>query len=62
MPVDMAMQEPWAGVVGDEPESGVVRSQRACGHDVANNGVVKVVGIISCTADNMEIVLDEVSW
>ena len=42
MPIDVAVEEPRARVVGEEADRDIV-TNIADAHDVANNGVIKVV-------------------
>ena len=50
MPVDVAVEEPRARVVGEEPDRDVV-AQVADAHDVADDGVYKVVRGVAGAAD-----------
>jgi len=55
VPVDVAVEEPGAGVVRKEPNRDNVPGITHT-HDISNNRVVKIVGCITCAADHMEIV------
>ena len=57
VPVDVTMKEPWAGIVSEEPNRYEVRSASAGADDIADDGVVKVVGRISCATDHVERML-----
>jgi len=53
VPIDVAVEEPRAGVVSHEPNRNVI----VCGadaHDVAHDGVVKVVRRVARAADDAE--------
>jgi len=53
VPVDVAVEEPRAGVVGKEPDRDVV-ARIADGHDIADDGAHKVVRRVSGAADHGE--------
>lgn len=53
MPVDVAMQEPRAGVIGNEPDGDVICSA-ARAHDVAHRRVGEVVAGLAGAADDGE--------
>ena len=53
VPVDVAVEEPRAGVVGEEPDGDIV-AHVAVAHDVADDGVYKVVRRIAGAADDVE--------
>ena len=61
VPVDVAVKEPWTRIVGEKPNRYVVMILKvgaiASAHDIANDGVVKVVGRISGATDHVERVL-----
>jgi len=57
VPVDVAVEEPWARVIGKESNSYEVRTASANAHDIADNGVGKVVGFASSAPNHMERVL-----
>ena len=56
MPVDVAVEEPRARVIGGETEGNLVTSDTS-GNDVAENGVVPVVIGAPCTTNDPEVVL-----
>ena len=56
MPVDVAMEEPRAGVVSGEAEDNFLPSVTR-GDDITDDGVVPVVGVTTGAADNPEVVL-----
>ena len=55
MPVDVAVEEPGARVVGKEANCELIPSVTHT-HDIPYDRVVKVVGRISSAADHMEVV------
>ena len=55
MPVNVAVEEPRAGIVGDESNSDIIPSATNT-HDIPNNRVVKVVGRVTSAADHIEVV------
>ena len=55
MPVDVAVEEPRARVVGKEANCDFIPSSTYT-HDIPDNGVVKVVGRVPSAADHMEVV------
>jgi len=54
VPVDMTVEEPWARVIGEEPNRYDIRMASASAHDIANDRVVKVVGRIPSATDHVE--------
>jgi len=60
MPIDVAVKEPWARVVGDEPEGGQVGGCWAGGYHVPNNGVDEVVRRVTSAPDDVEVVTVQV--
>jgi hypothetical protein len=59
VPVDVAVEEPWAGVVGVESDRdviGFVRVRVADAHDVAHDGVDVIVRLGTCAPDHVECV------
>jgi hypothetical protein len=54
VPVDVAVKEPWAGVVGKESDGYKVRSACANAHDIADDRVDKVVACTSSTPNHVE--------
>ena len=55
MPVNVAVEEPRSGIVGDETNRDVIPSSTNT-HDITKNGVVKVVGRVTGAAHHMEVV------
>ena len=55
MPVNVAVEEPRAGIVGEETNRDIIPSLTNT-HDIPNNRVVKVVGRVTSAADHMEVV------
>ena len=53
VPVDVAVEEPRTGIVGEEPDRDIV-ARDAVAHDVADDGVYKVVRRIAGAADDVE--------
>ena len=53
MPINVAVEEPRAGVVGEEPDCDIV-ARVADAHDVADDGVYKVVRRIAGAANDRE--------
>jgi len=53
VPVNVAVEEPRARVVREEPDRNIIASV-ADAYDVADNGVHKVVRRIASTADHVE--------
>jgi len=53
VPVDVAVEEPGTGVVGEEPDRDIV-AHVTDAHDVTDDGVYKVVRRISSAADDGE--------
>jgi hypothetical protein len=58
VPIDVTMEEPWARVVGEEPNRYDVRRICASAHNIANDRVDKVVGRVPCAPNNMERMLE----
>ena len=54
MPVDVAVEEPRAGVIGEESDSHEIRFTGADAHDIADDRVDEVVGLASGASDHME--------
>jgi hypothetical protein len=54
VPVNVAVEEPRAGIVGEETNRDVITSGTNT-HDIPNNRVVKVVGRVTSAADHMEV-------
>ena len=55
MPVNVAVEEPRARIVGEETDRDIIPSVTNT-HDVPNNRVVKVVGRATGATDDMEVV------
>jgi hypothetical protein len=55
VPVNVAVEEPRAGIVGDKTNCDIIPSE-ANTHDIPNNGVVEVVGRVTSAADHIEAV------
>ena len=60
VPVNVAVEEPWARVICEEPNCNVIAGV-AHAHDVADDWVNKVVRVISSTADYVERMSMEVN-
>ena len=58
VPIDVTVEEPWARIVGEEPNRYDVRRTCASAHDIANDRVDKVVGRVPSAPDNMERMLE----
>ena len=54
VPVDVAMKKPWASVVGKESNGHNVRMTSPNAHDIADDGVVEVIGFTSSAPNHME--------
>ena len=57
----MAVEEPRAGIVGEETNRDFIIRRGTNTHDISNNRVVKVVGRITSTADHVEAVAMQVN-
>jgi len=55
VPVDMAVEEPRARIVGEETNRDIIPSVTNT-HDITKNRVVKVVRRVTDAADHMEVV------
>ena len=55
MPVNVAVEKPRAGIVGEETNRDIIPSLTNT-HDIPNNRVVKVVGRVTSAADHIEAV------
>ena len=53
VPINVAVEEPWAGIVGKEADRDVVASV-ADTHNIANHGVNEIVGRIPGATDHGE--------
>ena len=53
MPIDVAMEEPWSRVVGEEPDCDFITSA-ANTHDVSDNWIDEVVGRVTSATDHVE--------
>jgi len=58
VPIDVTVEEPWARVVGEEPNRYDVSGTCASAHNVANDRVDKVVGRVPSAPNNMERMLE----
>jgi len=54
MPIDVAMEEPWSRVVGEETDCDFI-SRVANTHDISDDSVVEVVGRVTSAADDVEV-------
>ena len=54
MPIDVAMEEPWSRVVGEEPDCDFITSV-ANTHDVSDNWIDEVVGRVTSATDHVEV-------
>ena len=54
MPVNVAVEEPRAGVIGKESDGHEIRFAGADAHDIADDRVGEVVGVASGAPDHME--------
>ena len=55
MPVNVAVEEPRAGIVGEETNGDIIPSATNT-HDIPNNRVVIVIGRVTSAADHIEVV------
>ena len=55
MPVNVAVEEPWARVVSKEANRDFIPSGTYT-HDIPDNRIIKVVGRVPSAADHMEVV------
>ena len=55
MPVNVAVEEPRAGIVGKETNRDIIPSVTNT-HDITKNRVVKVVRRVTSAADHIEVV------
>jgi hypothetical protein len=56
VPVNVAVEEPRAGIVGEETNRDIIRRRVTNTHDITKNRVVKVVRRVTDAADHMEVV------
>ena len=54
VPVDVAVKEPWASIVGKESNGHDVRMASPDAHDIADDRVVEVIGFASSAPNHME--------
>jgi hypothetical protein len=54
VPVDVAMEEPWAGVIGEESDGHEIRFAGPDTHDIADDRVDEVVGVASGAPDHIK--------
>jgi len=57
VPVDVAVEEPWTGVIGEESDGHEIRFAGPDAHDIADDRVFEVVRIASGAPDHMERML-----
>ena len=55
MPVNVAVEEPRASIVGGETNRDIIPNSTNA-HDITNNRVVKVVGRVTSAAHHMEVI------
>jgi hypothetical protein len=56
VPINVAVEEPRAGIIGDETNRDIILSSVTNTHDIPNNRVVEVVGRVTSAADHIEVV------
>jgi hypothetical protein len=61
VPVNVAVKEPWAGVVSGEADSNFI-AICASAHNVADGRIDVVVSRRACTANHMEGMAMKVEW
>jgi len=54
VPIDVAMEEPWSRVVGEEPNCDFI-SRVAHTHDISDDRVDEVVSRVASGADDVEV-------
>ena len=54
VPIDVAMEEPWSRVVGEETDCDFI-SRVANAHDISDDRVDEVVGRVTSAADDVEV-------
>lgn len=57
MPIDVTVEEPWSRVVSEEPNGNIVGRACANAHDIANDGVVEIIGCVPSATNDVEGVL-----
>ena len=57
----MAVEEPRAGIVGEETNRDIIPSVTNA-HDIPKNGVVKVVGRVTSAANHVEFMTMQMNW
>jgi hypothetical protein len=55
VPINVAVEEPRAGIVGEETNCDIIPRVTNT-HDISNNRVLKVVCLVTGAADHMEVV------
>jgi hypothetical protein len=53
VPINVTVEEPWARIISEESDCNVV-ARVPDAHDVANDGVVKVISRVASAADDVE--------
>ena len=53
MPIDVTVEEPWSRIVSDKSDRDVV-ARLPVAHDVADDGIVKVISRVTSAADDVE--------
>jgi len=59
VPVDVTVEEPWARVVRLEPDRDIIASSSDA-HNITDDGVIIVVGLVARATDNVERVAVQV--
>ena len=54
MPIDVAMEEPWPRVIGEETDCDFITSG-ANTHDVSDDWIDEVVGRVTSATDHVEV-------
>ena len=54
MPIDVAMEEPWSRIVGEEPDCDVIPSV-ANTHDISDDWIDEVIGRVTSATDHVEV-------
>ena len=60
MPIDVAVEDPWSRIVSDESDCDVIAWVPVT-HDIADDGVVKVISRVTGAADDVEGVTVQVN-
>ncbi len=61
MPIDVAVEEPRAGVISHESDRDII-ARVPVAHDIANHGIVIVISRVPGAADDVEGVSVQVNW